>query len=296
MPRSFLALPLLAVLALVGCGAPLPARAAQPAVLERPGVRAVATGALLLVGGGADQDDVMKAFGRLSGGDAATLVVVPLASNDPVKSGKAYVDYLAGLGFPRAIALIPRGEPGEADRALLAKAGGFFFSGGDQARILGALTPAWRGLLRDAWRRGAAVAGTSAGAMVWGGTAIMGGEPMATGWYGDDPARPGIRFAPGLGIFPRLIADTHFSERGRLPRLAFALAKQGGGVGIGVDPQTGAVVRPDGKLEVLGKGTVTVVRAGVQPAKAPLSVRDLKVDILSAGDATDVGPLAPAEP
>ncbi len=279
-------------LTLVGCGAPLPARAAQPTALERASARAVANGPLLLIGGGADQDDVMKAFGRLAGGPSAALVVFPLASADPAKSGKAYVDYLAELGFKRSSALIPRGEPAESDRAAIGAAGGFFFSGGDQARILAGLSPAWRGLLRDAWQRGAAVAGTSAGAMVWGASTIMGGDPMATGWHGDDPQQPGIRVAPGLGLWPRLVADTHFSERGRLPRLAFALARQGGGVGIGVDPQTGAILTADGQVEVLGRGTVTVVRSGRQPAKAPLSVRDLRVDILSAGDATDVGPLA----
>lgn len=283
---------LVLALALVGCSAPLPARAAAPMALERAAARAVASGPLLLIGGGSDQDDVMKTFGRLAGGASAALVVVPLASSDPAKSGKAYVDYLVELGFKRSIALIPRGEPGASDRAAIAEAGGFFFSGGDQARILEALSPAWRGLLRDAWHRGAAVAGTSAGAMVWGQTAIMGGEPMPTAWHGDDPQQPGIRFAPGLGLWPKLVADTHFSERGRLPRLAFALARQGGGVGIGVDPQTGAILTSDGQVEVLGRGTVTVVRAGRQPVKAPLSVRDLRVDILSAGDAVDVGPLA----
>lgn len=293
MRRPTLPLLLLATLALVGCGSPLPARAAAPAAQERLATRgAVAGGPLLLIGGGTDQDDVMKAFGRLAGGPAASMVIFPLASSDPAKSGKAYVDYLAELGFGGAIAMIPRGEPGPADREALGKAGGFFFSGGDQARILTALTPAWRGLLRDAWKRGAVVAGTSAGAMVWGKAAIMGGEPMATGWHGDDPAQPGIRFAPGLGLWPTLVADTHFSERGRLPRLAFALAKQGGGVGIGVDPQTGAKITTDGHVEVLGRGTVTVVRTGAQPVKAPLSVRDLRVDILSAGDAVDVGPLS----
>jgi cyanophycinase len=296
MASRILPVLLVAALALVGCGAPLPARAAQAALAQRPGVRAVAAGPLLLVGGGADQDDVMKAFGRLAGGPAASIVIMPLASSDPAKSGKAYVDYLAGLGFPKAIAMIPKGEPDDADRARLREAGGFFFSGGDQARILGALTPAWRGLLGDAWRRGAALAGTSAGAMVWGGTAILGGEPMATGWYGEDPAQAGIRLGTGLGLWPRLVADTHFAERGRLPRLAYALAKQGGGVGVGVDPQTGALLHPDGKLEVLGRGTVTIVRTGAQAPKAPLSVRDLRVDILSAGDATDVGPLAREAP
>ena len=301
MPRALLPVLLATALVLVGCGAPTPARAAVPAAGAVVARAATGAGPFMFIGGGTDQDDVMRAFAKVSGAPSAPLVIVPLASNDPPKSGQAYVDYLAQLGFPKASYLVPRAEPTEAERDLVAHAGGFFFSGGDQARILAGLTPGWRSALRAAWRRGAAIAGTSAGAMVWGDAAIMGGDPMATGWYGEDPTKDGIRLAAGLGLVERLVVDTHFGERGRLPRVAYALAKGGGGLGIGSDPQTGAIVRMDGRIEVVGRGTVSVVRSAGQAAadgaarvKSPLSIQGLRLDILAGGDVLQVEPLAPA--
>jgi cyanophycinase len=177
-------------------------------------------GPLMFIGGGKDQDDLMKRFFELSGGADAPVVVIPLASDDPVRSGKAYVAYFAQLGHPKASYLVPKGEPAVAELAVLAKAGGLFWSGGDQARIVKALTPGWRTAIAGAWNRGAAIAGTSAGAMVWGASAIMEGDPMETGWYGEDPKHQGIRLGSGLGVAPGFVVDTHFSQRGRVPRLA----------------------------------------------------------------------------
>lgn len=297
MRFAFLPATLAAALVLMGCGAGLPARAqAGAAIAAQAGVRqATGAGPFVFIGGGADQDDVMRAWAKLSNAPTTPLVVFPLASNDPPKSGQAYVDYLGQLGFSQSSFMIPHGEPTAAEREAIARAGGFFFSGGDQSRILSALTPSWRAALRDAWKRGAAIAGTSAGAMVWGGTAILGGDAMLTGFHGEDPAKDGIRLGAGLGLVDRLVVDTHFGERGRLPRVAYTLGKLGGGLGIGSDPKTAAVVRMDGRIEVVGRGTVTIVRA---PAGAdvktngPLSVKGLRVEILAGGDTLQVEPLA----
>jgi cyanophycinase len=131
--------------------------------------------------------------------------------------------------------------------------------------------------------------------MVWGGTAILGGDPLQTNFHGEDPTKNGIRLGAGLGLVDRLVVDTHFGERGRLPRVAYTLAKSGGGLGIGSDPLTGAVVRMDGRIEAIGRGTITVVRvsrgADVK-TNGPLAVKGLKVDILAGGDVLQVEPLA----
>jgi cyanophycinase len=277
----------LAVGALMGCAAPaMPTAfaAANTASALASASRVEAPLApLMLVGGGRDQDDIMRHFLKLASG-VGPIVVVPLASGEPAKSGQAYVDYLRTLGNPDARYLIPTGEPTEADRELLAEAGGVFFSGGDQTRIFKAMGPAWQKALKGAWQHGAVLAGTSAGAMIWGGSAILEGDPMQTGWHGEDPDFGGIRLGTGFGFVPSLVVDTHFSERGRMPRLAYAVAKRPGGLGLGVDPQTAAVMYPNGRLEVLGRGTVTVVEVPPQPVTAPLSLKNMKVHLLSAGD------------
>jgi cyanophycinase len=159
-----------------------------------------------------------------------------------------------------------------------------FWSGGDQARILDGLAPAWKQAIAGAWHQGAVIAGTSAGSMVWGKTAILGGDPMATAWYGEDPAKDGLKLGAGLGLAPELVVDTHFSQRGRIPRLSYAVAKQPGTVGLGVDPETAAIVRPDGFVEARGHGTVTLIHVPPQAVKVPLALHDVRLDVLAAGD------------
>jgi cyanophycinase len=281
--RLRLPLVVLASIALAGCGVAPAASVRQPAALHAASV-SLAGGPLMFIGGGKDQDEVMKAFMDLAGGKDQELLVFPLASDDPAKSGQAYVDYLGTLGATHVKFLVPHGEPSAAEVAAVAGARGMFWSGGDQTRIFAALTPAWRAAIAGAWRHGAVVAGTSAGAMVWGKTAILGGDPMATAWSGEDPAKGGIQLGAGLGFAPDLVVDTHFSQRGRVPRLAYAGAKQPGSFGLGVDPETCAIVKPDGKVTVRGHGTVSLIRVPSQAVKAPMSLRDIHLDMLSAGD------------
>ena len=239
-----------------------------------------AVGPLMFIGGGTDQDDIQKRFIQLAGGDGRAIVVVPWASDDPKGSGKAYVDYMKDLGAPGARFVLPTDDP-----AALAHARGVFFSGGDQARILAGMSPAWRQALSTAWKGGAVLGGTSAGAMVWGSHAILDGDPMDTAWYGEDPKHEGLRLGAGLAFAGDMVVDTHFSQRGRVPRLEYACARYPGAVGVGVDPQTCAIWA-GGKLEVRGRGTVTVVHVPKQPRRlgTPLSLTGVRLDVLSAGD------------
>lgn len=294
--RSFCtALTVTALLALAGCGAPATAAAPTTARVDSLQVRSLtAGGPFMFIGGGKDQDDLMQRFVGLAGGAKAPIVIFPLASNDPAKSGQAYVDYLKTLGYANVRFTTAQGQPSTADIAMIAQARGFFFSGGDQTRILSTLKGGWRDAVTTAWKNGAAIAGTSAGSMVWGASAILEGDPQQTGWHGEDPAFGGIRLGTGLGFAPGLVVDTHFSERGRVPRLAYAVAKQRGSFGIGVDPMTAAIVFPDGKVEVRGQGTVTLIQVPPQTLKTPLSLRGVKIDVLSAGDVSAV-PAAAAE-
>jgi cyanophycinase len=284
-PWHSLTLAALALVALAGCGAP----AGVPTALARQPVAAAARDVqleapMVFIGGGKDQDDVMRRIMTLAGGPDAPAVVVPLASGTPDKSGQAYVDYLRALGIPNASYVVPGASSTPADIAKVAGARAVFFSGGDQSKILSAFGPAWQQALKTARAKGCVVAGTSAGAMVWGQRAILGGDPLQTVLHGEDPAFGGIRLGMGLGLAPSLVVDTHFSERGRVPRLAYAVAKQPGAVGLGVDPATAAIVYADGRLEVAGRGTVTVVTVPAQPIKTPMSLKDMRVHLLAAGD------------
>jgi len=60
--------------------------------------------------------------------------------------------------------------------------------------------------------------------------------------------------------------DQHFQNRNRMARLISAIAHPDR-LGIGIDEDTCAMVEGDGLLQVMGKGTVTIVDPGKCPHK-----------------------------
>ena len=111
--------------------------------------------------------------------------------------------------------------------------------------ILGG-TPVARGI-RRLNAQGVHVAGTSAGA------AIVPEHMIAGGRSGASPRESGVELAPGLGLTNRVIIDQHFN------RLLAALSFNPFACGLGIDENTAGFIAPDGEMEVVGKGTITVI-------------------------------------
>src|SRR5262249_61587746 len=99
-----------------------------------------------------------------------------------------------------------------------------------------------------------------------------GARASAAGVVGGGEGGPGLGRAPGapapgLGVFPRLIIDQHFSQRKRLGRLLTAVAIEPSKLGVGIDEDTAIVYSPSrrsaaggsGEIEVIGSGQVFVV-------------------------------------
>ncbi len=82
---------------------------------------------------------------------------------------------------------------------------------------------------------------------------IAGGRSSAS------PRESGVELAPGLGLTNRVIIDQHFNQRQRMGRLLSALSFNPFACGLGIYENTAGFIGPDGKMEVVGKGTVTVV-------------------------------------
>ena len=254
----------MALLAL-GCGA---ARgAAEPparALLARPD----GPGAFYLVGGGEDRQALFKKFLALSGGPDAPLVVAPLAAGAP--SGDRSRAALEGVGARHVTVLT--GDPARlaAEREALKAAWGVWFTGGLPDKLLGAFAP-YREATDAAWRAGATIGGTSAGAMAWGGRLIMRGEGS------EAPT-----LASGLGFLPGILIDPHFSARSRFPRL-YSATGETGMLGLGVDEETAAIVTMDGQLEVYGAGAVTVIRPDGEAARVMLVRSRERLDLRAWG-------------
>jgi cyanophycinase len=105
-----------------------------------------------------------------------------------------------------------------------------------------------------------------------------------------------VTMAPGLGLTNAFIIDQHFRERDRLGRLLTALAYNPFAVGIGLDEDTAAFIRPGDAFEVVGSGGITVIDptelkySSMDQARRgdPVSLIGVKMHILVAGGRFDI--------
>ena len=212
-----------------------------------------ATPKLAVIGGRLEDDNaaVYDEMRRLAGG---RIVVFATASSVPDEVGAETLEVFRTHGFDAVLAGVHGAGAAEAaqDEAiadLVADYGSVYFTGGDQALITAALAPNGgesRVLtaIREAQRRGALAAGSSAGAAIMSDVMISGGTSLEAATYGvvDDPDRPGMLLAPGLGFFSWGMVDQHFIKRGRFGRLAVGMLASGAKRGFGIDENTALLV------------------------------------------------------
>ena len=115
---------------------------------------------------------------------------------------------------------------------------------------------------------------------------------------GSGGATPKFRMSQvseGLGLLGQAIVDQHFTQRNRFGRLLSLVAGNPAQLGIGVDEDTAAVIRPDGRLEVKGRGVVTVMDGSAALTTAytatgtqPLMVSDVRLHTLPRGVVFDL--------
>jgi cyanophycinase len=259
-------------------------------------------GTLIAIGGHEDKEGervILRAVAdRLRG---RRLVVATVASHEPEGYFEAYRDAFAAIGVTDLAELYLDERHDTLDpahRELIGGAGGIFFTGGDQLRIVSQMgdTPL-ETLVRELYARGGVVAGTSAGASAQSETMLVRGSGAESHRIGD------LHMAPGLGLIPDVIIDQHFAERGRIGRLLGAVAHNPRLLGIGIDEDSAIVV--EGKsFSVIGSGAVTVVDAEqvthsniaeAEPDRV-LSMHHVILHALSAGDRFDLAARAPAAP
>jgi cyanophycinase len=82
---------------------------------------------------------------------------------------------------------------------------------------------------------------------------------VAFGTSGATPKQRMTQMSAGLGLLSGVVIDQHFEQRNRIGRLIALVAQSPALLGIGLDEDTAAVVSPSGMLEVIGKGSVTIL-------------------------------------
>jgi cyanophycinase len=255
-----------------------------------------APGTLMLIGGAEDKFEakyLLNVFFESSGGRRSRICILPSASEEE-DSGTIYQQVFTGFGA-RHVQILPLFNRDDADlpdvAQQLSKATGIFMTGGDQNKIVSILhgTAALRAI-HTAFAGGATIGGTSAGASAM-------SDPMIGGGLVGSLARSGmVKLHQGLGLTTSLIVDQHFHQRNRLGRLLTAVMSYPDMLGVGVDEDTAALVTNDGKLSVMGRGTVTIIdprhahspNLAIAPDKSPIPFSNIVLHTLVHGGRFDL--------
>lgn len=209
-------------------------------------------GPLALVGGdewhpGCDFDAELLAA---SGGTDVLVLPTAAAYEHPDKAVEFASAWFAGLGGTvRGLMVLGRADAEDPDNAAAVRTARFVYLGGGSPMHLRSVLKAskvWEALL-EAWRDGAVVAGSSAGAMVL-------TDPMV------DPR--GGALTVGLGMVEQLAVIPHFGhENAEKVHRSIALAAPGLPV-VGIPERTALVRDPDGSWRQTGEGKVQVFVSG----------------------------------
>lgn len=216
---------------------------------------------LVIVGGAEDrlQDRIiLRKFIDYCGGSESKIRIVTAASTDRDGVWQSYRNVFNALGVEdvQRLELDNRSSAHSISlQSEILQADGIFMSGGDQSRLMDSLwdTPAYQSLHQAFHMNGCCIGGTSAGA------AVMSRHMIAQGPAVLRPSKEAVDTDIGLGLLSQAVVDQHFSERRRLARLLSTLAMRPDLLGVGIDEDTALVIERGEAIEVIGKGSVTLV-------------------------------------
>lgn len=217
-------------------------------------------GPVMVIGGAEDklgERVVLSRFVQLAGGDRAHIAVISTASSLGDAATDLYRHIFRRLGAAKVSGLRPEtreeaNDPGTVE--AIEDATGIFMTGGNQLRLSSVIGGTALGAaILEAHGRGAVVAGTSAGA------SAVATHMMAFGSSGATPKHRMAHVSVGLGLLVNVVVDQHFEQRTRLGRLLAVVAQSPSLIGLGLDEDTAAIIDADDVLEVIGRGSVTIV-------------------------------------
>jgi cyanophycinase len=286
----------------VGAALSTPAVAAEP-----EGIR----GSLMIVGGALrySNTEVWSRIVELAaarGEKNPRIAVIPTASGNPTRSGSRVVDTLNRAGAKAF--LVPVGFSKEMDIEVevavrdpqwvqeVSGAGGVFFTGGEQRRLVSALyapdgknTP----LLDAIWavyKAGGVIAGTSAGAAVMSQVMCRDADRVIQTLI--NGVNMGKEIDRGFGFLDgSWFVDQHALARGRFARALVIMRSQGVKYGLGVDENTAVEVHQGEKAKVVGQSGALVLdlsEATHDPKVDAFNLRNAKLSYLENGDEFDL--------
>ncbi len=249
-------------------------------------------GSLFIIGGGDRSPALMKELvetAHLSPTDY--IVILPMATSIPEESIAYFSSQLspvcsnpiASFNFTKAQANDNQSWIDSVQNARL-----IYITGGDQNKFMAVVSGSkLYEALHSAFRNGATISGTSAGA------AVM-SQIMITGEERDKSAKDPFKevkknnavTAQGMGFVTSAIIDQHFIIRSRYNRLLSILADHPDKMVIGIDEST-AIIVTGKKVKVAGESQVVVVS---RPQKLKtfsnnkVAFKDARISLFAPGE------------
>ena len=214
-------------------------------------------GTLLIIGGAAKDSVFMPIFKELVGGEDKEIIVIPTAGSDRALDAdptyQRYQRMFQKYGFSKISVLHTRNRD-EADSESFAEplltAAGVWIYGGRQWRLADSyLDTEVHRALRALLDRGGVIAGSSAGATIQGSYLIRGDTRTNSIIMGDHEE--------GFGFIKNVAIDQHLLARNRQFDMFELLPHRPELLGIGLDENTGIIVRQD-VFEVVGESYVAI--------------------------------------
>jgi cyanophycinase len=227
----------------------------------KPVLPVLSKGSLFIIGGGDRSAELISALietARLREHDY--IVVLPMATAQPEISFEAIKTQLSAAAKNNIYSFNFTAEKVHHQQWLDSLAGArlIFITGGDQSRFMKVVlnTPVYDAI-HKAYKNGATIAGTSAGAAVMSKHMITGNQLLDTNYREtfNKLKAHNIEFESGMGLLDSVIIDQHFIKRSRYNRLLSALTAYPGFDCIGIDEGTAIIVQGK-KITVAGAGQV----------------------------------------
>jgi cyanophycinase len=211
-------------------------------------------GSLVIVGGGGATDAILEKFIELAGGPENDLVVIPTAAGrDSYDQDAGIADRLRGLGAENVVVWHTNDRTQADDSEFtkpLAEAGGIWFGGGRQWRLVDAYSGTRaEEIFNELLEKGGVIGGSSAGASIQGSYLVRGDTDNNQVMMGDHEV--------GFGFIKNIAIDQHVLARNRHFDLFEILDAKPGLLGVGIDEKTAMIVQGD-VFEVMGPSYVLV--------------------------------------
>jgi cyanophycinase len=212
-----------------------------------------ATGSLIIAGGALRDTSVVNRFIDLAGGKDALIVFIPTAGGQESFDTSRTVSLLTSAGATN-VRMLHTYDTGVANTeefaAVLRQAGGVFFGGGRQWRLV----DAYGGTITEkeikaVLGRGGVIGGSSAGATIQGSFLARGDTKSNTIMIGDH--------IEGFGYLTNSAIDQHLLVRNRQHDLVDVIEKYPDLLGIGIDENTAVLVQGN-RMEVMGESFVAI--------------------------------------